>query len=195
MYSKRPSLIIGFHGCEQSTRDVIVNHGKEMKISSNDYDWLGERMYFWENNYERALKWAVDHGFQEPSVLGAFIDLGNCLDFLDERYLRLLPNAYQILKDFFHKLGEPIPMNTGGNQNGYPLRRLDCAVIQVIHRQHEQNGRNCFDTVRGVFFEGERPYTNSGFRMGNHIQISVRNPNSIKGYFIPRKINNEWCNP
>ncbi|TSA32147.1 MAG: hypothetical protein D4R64_16610 [Porphyromonadaceae bacterium] len=47
-------------------------------------------------------------------------------------------------------------------------------------------------SVRGVFFEGKELYPNSGFREKNHIQICVRNPNCIKGYFLPRNVNNKF---
>ena len=59
MYSKRPGLILGFHGCDQSIRDeIVVKKGVLLSHSNNDYDWLGGGAYFWENNYERALEFA-----------------------------------------------------------------------------------------------------------------------------------------
>jgi hypothetical protein len=45
------------------------------------------------------------------------------------------------------------------------------------------SGEPAFDTVRGVFMEGERLYPTSGFRRQSHIQICVRNPAAIKGVF------------
>ena len=35
----------------------------------------------------------------------------------------------------------------------------------------------------------------AGFKERNHIQISVRNPNCIKGYFLPRDLDKSWVNP
>lgn len=40
-----------------------------------------------------------------------------------------------------------------------------------------------FDTVKGVFVEGEQAYPGSGFSDKTHIQIAVRNPKMIKGVF------------
>ena len=40
-----------------------------------------------------------------------------------------------------------------------------------------------YDTVRGAFWEGEELYPNAGFKEKNHVQIVVRNQESIKGYF------------
>ena len=59
MYSKRPSFVIGFHGCDISIRDKIVMEQVVMKKSENDYDWLGHGIYFWENSPSRAMEFAV----------------------------------------------------------------------------------------------------------------------------------------
>ena len=40
-----------------------------------------------------------------------------------------------------------------------------------------------FDSVRGMFIEGDRLYENSGFYRKTHIQVCVRNPLCIKGVF------------
>lgn len=65
-----------------------------LKASENDYDWLGKGFYFWENNYERALDFAKSppgsKRIAKPSVLGAVLDLGYCLDPTETRYLQLV---------------------------------------------------------------------------------------------------------
>ena len=59
MYSKRAGLVLGFHGCDISVRnDVVYKKGILLNPSNNDYDWLGGGVYFWENNYVRALEFA-----------------------------------------------------------------------------------------------------------------------------------------
>ena len=45
---------------------------------------------------------------------------------------------------------------------------------------------NEYDSVRGVFFEGNELYPTSGFREKDHIQISIINPNCIKAFFKER---------
>jgi hypothetical protein len=67
------------------------------------------------------------------------------------------------------------------------IRNLDCAVIQSIHAfEKSKPNRRPYDSVRGVFWEGAELYPNAGFKEKNHIQICIRNPNCIKGLFIPR---------
>ena len=50
---------------------------KDYKISQKPYDWLGHGLYFWENNYDRALDWATQKkhrgGIKEPAVVGAVL--------------------------------------------------------------------------------------------------------------------------
>ena len=58
MYPSKFGLIIGFHGCDKIVRDAIVSGNKGFYASKNAYDWLGSGMYFWENNYQRALDFA-----------------------------------------------------------------------------------------------------------------------------------------
>ena len=44
-----------------------------------------------------------------------------------------------------------------------------------------------FDSLRAAFIEGERIYPGAGFYDKTHVQICVRNPNCVKGFFLPRK--------
>jgi hypothetical protein len=104
MYSKRPAFITGFHGCDLTVRDKVVMQQLVLKKSENDYDWLGHGIYFWENNEMRALQFANEQSARnrvtEPAVLGAFIDLGNCLNLLDSKHLICIRNI-ECVKGFF----------------------------------------------------------------------------------------------
>ncbi len=84
---------------------------------------------------------------------------------------------------------------TVGNSIDLLYRELDCAVIETIHKVNSlNNDKSTFDSVKGVFWEGEELYPSAGFREKNHIQICVRNPNCIKGYFLPRELNDKFKN-
>jgi hypothetical protein len=69
--------------------------------------------------------------------------------------------------------------------SGPVLIRLMESYPRLI-QANKDTSKPSFDSVRGVFFEGEDLYQNAGFKSKNHIQIAIRNPNCIKGYFIPR---------
>lgn len=201
MYSKRHNLIIGFHGCDETVRDKIVRGENNLKKSTNDYDWLGHGMYFWEYNYERAFDYArlihknpvrSKNKIEKPSVLGAVIDLGHCLDLLDSAYLNIVKEAYKLLEKSSKNAGFELPKNLSiENEKDILIRKLDCAVIETVHHYHREKNI-VFDSVRNVFFEGDCLYENAGFREKNHIQICVRNPNCIKGFFIPRNHIENW---
>lgn len=202
LYSRRSNLVIGFHGCDQSVVDAVVAGKTELFASINDYDWLGNGIYFWENNEERAWQWATECAkrknstIKTPSVVGAIIDLGYCFDLTDSSYLKELRNAYDIFKETCKNINKPLPTNVSfGNSSDLLLRRLDCSVVQTALELNKKANIHPYDSVKGVFWEGQELYPNAGFREKNHIQICVCNPNCIKGYFLPKSLNQDFPNP
>jgi hypothetical protein len=154
-------IVIGYHGCTESyARDLLLGTKplREWQPSTNDWDWLGHGIYFWEHSPERALRWAeekfVGNG-DKPAVLGAVIQLGRCFDLL--------------------------PLNKGRD---WKLRELDCLVINDCLTRLEQQGVR-YDTVRGAFLEGEPAYARAGFSREAHVQIAARNLACIQGVFRP----------
>jgi len=199
MYSTRSGLILGFHGCDESVAHAVLNGHSFLKTSSNNYDWLGHGIYFWENSPSRAYEYADflrKHPkrslgiITKPAVIGAVIDLGTCLDLLDYQNLQLLKIAYQFVSA---QKKNSIPQNKAINNSGdILLKELDCRVIETVHALKEEASQSSFDSVRGVFFEGEEIYPNASFRVKDHIQICVRNPNCIKGFFLPRELDRQF---
>ena len=202
LYANRPNLTIGFHGCDQSVVDKVIAGKENLLASTNDYDWLGSGIYFWENNEERALEWAVElskrpgSSVKQPAVIGAIIDLGYCFDLTDTAYLKELKKSYDFALEFSRISGIPMPVNkTLGNSTDLLLRKLDCYVIQTTHRINREANKRAYDSVRGVFWEGKPLYPNAGFAEKNHIQICICNPNCIKGYSLPRNVDEKFVNP
>ena len=118
----------------------------------NDYDWLGNGVYFWANNAERALQWAEDHKKEKPAIIGAVIDLGYCMDLIDSEFLKELREAFGVLKKTIELTGKEMPKNEGTTPDKL-LRKLDCAVIQTACQINSDAGF-LYDSVRGVFWEG-----------------------------------------
>jgi hypothetical protein len=204
VYPAKPGLIIGFHGCDLSVRNKLVMGKSSLRSSHNPYDWLGHGIYFWENNQQRSLDFAkelktrsgIKSKIKAPAVVGAVLDMGFCLDLLDTEYISLVGESHKTLVESCKTLGLPIPVNSNsGSSTDLLLRNLDCAVIQNLHIERRENNMKSFDSVRGAFIEGKPLYDDAGFREKNHIQICIRNPNCIKGYFIPRTANDEWPVP
>ncbi len=199
--------MFGFHGLDETVGRAVLNNETELKHSKNSYDWLGHGVYFWENSFERARQYAEesqvrkDSTIQNPFVIGAIIDLGNCLDLLDKKCLDLLRNAYieleLTLKErnayielelSLEEWGQELPTNTpfGANDFDFKKRELDCAVIRYALEMAADEGIY-FDSVRAAFWEGEELYPTAGFKTHNHIQLCIINPDCIKGIFLPRE--------
>ena len=166
-----------------------------LQPSRNDYDWLGEGIYFWEHNPARAMEYATHlhrrprmNGPQikKPAVIGALIDLGYCFNLLDSKFLKVVADGYNGLVDSTKADGIALPINrASGKQASLLLRDLDCAVINYVHQFRADQGLRPFDSVRSVFIEGDPLYPTAGFYSKNHIQLCVRNRDCIKGYFRP----------
>ena len=197
MYNKLPNLLLAFHGCDESVFNKVIHENESLKFSLNSYDWLGNGVYFWESNRQRALEWAEDKvekgEYKKASVIGAVIDLGYCLNLTDSSYVPVLKQMYTLLKSRFHNDGLEMPCNIGGKDS---LRRhLDCAVIEQLHEYLNEEKGKPFDSVRGIFVEGNEIYEGSGFYEKTHAQICIRNPNCIKGYFAPLNENIQYDLP
>ena len=197
LYSRRSNLIIGFHGTTKDRAEEYLSGSLSFHPSTNDYDWLGSGMYFWENNYERAKQWAEESARRkgegaEPAVIGAILDLGYCLDLTDSEYLAELKEGYKAFKKSLSP-GDAIPKNSRGrSKTDFLIRKLDCAVINYFRLLQKDSDMPEFDSVRGVFWEGRKLYNGAGFKAKNHIQIAIVNPNCIKGYFRPRDIDEKY---
>ncbi|MGN7822745.1 hypothetical protein ACTJJB_21635 [Chitinophaga sp. 22536] len=194
MYSSRPGLITAFHGCDESLAHKVISGQVELRSSHNKYDWIGHGIYFWDSSPSRAFEFAKFLGqnrrkksITRPAVIGAVIDLGLCLDLLDYQNLALLKTAYSILRESCSAIGKNMPANKPALGNQDLLLRVDCAVIEMVHQFQRHQNIPPFDSVRGVFWEGKELYPNAGFREKNHIQICIRNPNCIRGFFLPRQ--------
>jgi hypothetical protein len=195
LYEKLTPYIIGFHGCDQSVADMLLNSDQPtFKKSTNDYDWLGSGMYFWENDPNRAWKYIHEAQKREPkriknpTVIGAVLDLGHCLNLVENRYITLLKNIYEAFKVATEINNAQMPENKGAYSEDHDKlkRHLDCAVIEFLHAHLKTKGTGQdFDSVRGMFIEGGAVYEGAGFHEKTHVQIAIRNPNMIKGYFRP----------
>lgn len=197
MYSSKPAIVYGFHGLDKEIGIEILNQKRDFRHSNNAYDWLGRGIYFWENNLDRANDYAIldskrpKSTTKNPFVLGAVIELGNCLDLLDQKYNNFLKEAYsQFKRDMLAERKElPVNGTFGTSDFDFKKRELDCAVIRYACALAKDVDEP-FDSVRAAFIEGAPLYDGAKFHSENHIQLAIINPNCIKGIFLPRtKIN------
>lgn len=189
MYDVRPNLIIGFHGCDDDISNSLLNSPNNIKVSKEPHDWLGHGMYFWENNYDRALEWAKDKkrrgAIKTPSVIGAIIQLGYCCDFLDTRYIKMLKSYHKLMVESYKVLGEDLPANKDIQQDKHKdkiLRELDCTTIEFMHSkilsQYEEDMHTkkfsdlkIFESTRGMFTEGGPAFPGAGIFEKSHSNL------------------------
>lgn len=193
---KLGAFILGYHGCDRKIGESLISGKADFKASQNAHDWLGGGTDFWENNPERAMHWAkfmsghpqFQKRVKEPFVVGAVIELGNCLDLTEATFLSLVKAAHSKLVEVFNKADAPLPENQEAHDGDADLVRrfLDCAVVNHLHLLREEEEREAFCTVRGVFTEGGELYAGGRFQAKTHIQLCVRNASSIRGIFLPR---------
>ncbi len=192
MDSAFTSFILAYHGCDRELAERVFAGTDTLTASHNDYDWLADGIYFWEHNATRAFEFACqlrDRPYNarqrvtHPAVVDAVIDLGICLNLLDSRYIELVRLAHLDLLAAHRNAGTPPPTNSMGRD--LLLRHLDCSVLRTLHRTRARDGDASFDTVRAAFVEGGPLYDNAGFAAKSHIQVCVRTPAAVKGYFRP----------
>ena len=166
--------------------------------STEDHDWLGHGIYFWENDAVRGYQWAKESRkkLESPSVVGAVIELGRCLDLTTQTGIEAVRVSYEGLRAFAEKNGTPISENKDAAKlavGNKVIRLLDCQVINNLFKiykeaQTKNPSLQPYGTVRSLFPEGEELYPTAGFWSKTHVQVCVRDPSQILGVFrIP-----EW---
>jgi hypothetical protein len=182
------AFVLGYHGCDAAIAERVLA-GEAFTPSTNEYDWLGHGIYFWEANPKRGLEFAKilskrprgSSRIDTPCVIGAVIDWGLCLDLTTTAGIDRVRVAYGFLK-FVVENAKPA-RNLPENHPDGLRRNLDCAVINILHTLQNEAAKAPFDTVKGLFIEGEPVYPGSAFQERTHSQICVRNPDCIKGVF------------
>ncbi len=186
--------VIAYHGCDRKVTDDVLLGKTTLEYSKNEYDWLGSGICFWEHGVARAYQWASFRAksgkvkkVKEPAVIGAYINLGRCFDLLDTRFTELLAQFYEKFAAVCKEKGIPIPENKArhGGDEDLIMRYLDNAVINYCIEAIKLEEETEYDTVRCVYAEGKPAFAGSKIMEKSHIQIAVRNPKCILGFFRP----------
>ena len=164
-------VIRGYHGTSATQAAVIVRDG--FHPSHNDYDCLGDGVYFFENGLAPARTWATRAHPSEPAVVQADIRLEDCMDLKDTLgWVPLLAQAHGELLRVSREQGLPLPRQTSNTH------RLDRAVIEFTVAILEREGMR-IRVVRGVFAEGVPAFPGSFLSEGSHVQVAVRDTDLI----------------
>ncbi|HVC32111.1 MAG TPA: hypothetical protein VNL16_01240 [Chloroflexota bacterium] len=116
-----PARIDGYHGTSATAAASILRDG--YRFSRNEYDWLGDGVYFWQDAPQRAWQWAKEHHGPNAAVIRSLIRLDDCMDLLDIHWTRVLTDVYDSFLSQMKRANLPLPRQTRA------AHRLDRAVI------------------------------------------------------------------
>lgn len=201
-------LLVAYHGCDITTRDdLVTGKSADLDHSKNPYDWLGPGVYFFEGDAERALMFAkashdnpakmyTARAIGTPAVVGAILRVQRWLDMTTQEGINEFTLAYPALLAGLAKTGSPVPKNAAASEDDIDviLRKLDNAVFTFIHDIRDNANSPAspgppppfFQAVRGAFYQGAEIAPKSGFRVGTHVQIALRDNSCVEGWFLPR---------
>ena len=147
--------------------DIIEREG--FRLSRNDYDWLGDGVYFFQDGSLRAWQWARERHGDDAAVIGADIRLVDCMDLLDLGWSGILSNAHIEYVGLLEKIGRAAPTQSEG------AHTLDRDVINYAVDMLARRGVR-IACVRAAFQEGGPVYPGSAFYNLSHVQIAIREP-------------------
>jgi hypothetical protein len=179
--------VVGYHGTRRSTALRVVQGLEGYKRSENPDDWLGHGIYFWEYAPKQAWAWAEQRRRsqawgEDVAVLAAMIRLGNCFDLLDPDNLEILSRYRRECEEVERRAGR------APKENHSKSKYLDCAVFQLAYAAFDK-AKDPVDTCRAVFVPAsERLWHRSGVYKNAHIQLCVRNPDSILGTWLEKPL-------
>jgi hypothetical protein len=191
--------IVAYHGCDiEVGLHVVQGHIPHLAPSRNPYDWLGDGIYFFEDDPLRAQRFAeaaaassqlrlTAKPILHPFVIGAVLRTGNCLDLSRQVGIEEFSRAYTELQHGI-AVDEELPMNKRAylGDGECILHNLDRAIINYIHSERAKHGIVPYDTLRGYFRQGAPAAPTSVIAMLSHVQVVVRNTSCILGYFLPQ---------
>ncbi|SRR5579875_394296 len=127
-----PQIVQGFHGTSKNVAEFIANNGASyFHISQNEYDWLGDGAYFWENNLKRAMDWAKKHFKANAAVKQTALKHNRdraVIEYLIEQY-RVRGTAIRCVRSSFNE-GKPIfPMSAIYRQAHIQIAVRDTSLI------------------------------------------------------------------
>lgn len=204
-------IVLAYHGCDVTVRDGLVRGELTPRISSNAYDWLGDGLYFFEGDHNRALKLAMfahenpQHlltriPIATPAVVGAILDVDRWLDLTTQEGIANFTHAAQTVVNGSFDAGTPVPKNKPAFDGDKDLlhRAFDKAACDMVHTFRKMLHERALDVkdtaaiiatapyqaARGAFEQGEQVSEGSSICTDTHLQIAVRDLNCIKGWFL-----------
>lgn len=186
------AILLAYHGCDIAVRDGILRGDlNELTPSTNEYDWLGDGIYFFLGDLQRAQAFAdyvsenpgqalTRRPIVTPAVLGAYVELGLRLEMTTiagrEEYRRAV-DAVQLAQA--NKGHEPL-------ENNGLRRHLDRAAFNLLHELRKPADKlPPYEAVIAPFPQGDAVIDGGSFLHLSHVQMALRDHSCIKGWCLP----------
>jgi len=154
-------LVLAYHGCDVCTRDDLVKGIVDPVFSRNRYDWLGDGVYFFQDDHQRALNLAkrsaekselllTKNPIATPSVVGAVLDVDRWFDLSTQSAIANFKVAAETLVALHESTGEPLPQNKSAyiGDDDKIHRAFDREVIILLHALRNQQLNNAVQALQ-----------------------------------------------
>ena len=164
------SVVKGYHAGDLAEIESIISRGSGIPFSNRPGNWLGDGVYFWENDPQRAEEWQIQR------TKGAILECE-----IDTRYL------FNLLKkenytDLFYTEGKSLLKTLKGNNSRAAQNfDLDRKLFNGIRNKFMGDGM-C--GIRMAFYLGDSITQNGNIFENQHIQICLWDLTAIEN---PRK--------
>ena len=155
-----PLRVYGYHGTTIRRAGAALRNG--FRSSRNDYDWLGDGVYFFQDAPRRAWEWATARYGANAAVIRSVIRLEGHMELIDTGWFDHLDATYTALLELARRTNLPLPRQTAG------ALRIDREVFNHTVDIFATNGIRV-RAIRGVFVEGIPLFPGSAIHSRAHI--------------------------
>lgn len=176
-------VTFGYHATELAVAHSAVVADIRLGRTDNEREWLGEGIYLWLDHPAAAIIWAMigktDGRLKKPAILRYDVNVRLCLDVNDTNSHAEIRLAFNYLEHLHLGLGKPLPTNDK-IRGGIPINRfLDSAVINTVDYLRRANKLSKYDSVMGMFEDGQPIFPGSAIKDKTHRQIAIRNADCL----------------
>lgn len=157
---RQMAIIKAYHAGGTDEIEKFLLGSLYIKQSYNDNNWLGNGLYFWENDSRRAENWQIQKG--KGSILECEIDTGDLLNLLEDN---------DEAAGFFANARSLSDRHRATHSNNKATQRfaLDCKIFNVLKADFQTR----FAGVRMAFYLGESASENGNLYTDQHIQVCL----------------------
>jgi len=165
------SLVKAYHAGNLEDIEHLIRQGFGIPSSSSPGNWLGEGVYFWENDPRRAEEWQLQRN--KGAILECEIDTGFLLNLL-------VKNEHTA--EFYDRAGQIANNLSLRNQRNAQKFDLDNQVFKEIQKSFQLEKGLC--GVRMAFYLGQSVTPDGNIYENQHIQICLWDLSAVEN---PRK--------